>query len=380
VTFNTIASGLVVEDPVGLIVALKHAKPGDSILMADGEWKDVEIVFKAQGMAGKPVTLCAQTPGKVILTGRSKLRMAGEHLVVDGLWFKNGAVSEGSIVEFRGDSKTFALHSRLTNCAITHYNPSDRHKDYKWCSLYGRSNRVDHCYFAGKTHSGTMLVVWVDDRPNYHCIDHNHFGPRPPLGANGGETVRVGTSDVSMNVSHTVVAANYFEQCNGEIEIISNKSCENIYRNNIFFECAGALTLRHGNRCEVYGNVFIGNGRNNTGGVRIIGEDHHVANNSFFDLAGQDARAAICLMNGVVNSPPNGYFQVKRAFIASNTFVRCRQNFVIGYPGEKATLLPVECVITNNIIVASQEMAKSPSPPGRGVGPVWRTAAVHEGQ
>ena len=175
-----------------------------------------------------------------------------------------------------------------------------------------------------------------------------------------------------MNVSRTVVEDNLFEHCNGEIEIVSNKSCENVYRNNTFLECAGALTLRHGNRCEVYGNVFIGNSQKNTGGVRIIGEDHRVFSNRFFDLAGEDARAAICLMNGIVNSPLNGYYQVKRAWITSNTISRCKQDFVIGFSDEKATLPPVECVITNNIIVASRDNVKAPSGLVEGVGPAWR--------
>lgn len=369
-----------VSNPAELTTALGRSQPGDIILMADGTWKDVEIVFDAKGLADKPVTLRARTPGKVILTGRSTLRLAGEYLVVDGLWFKDGFIRDESIIGFRGDSRTLAVNCRLTNCAITDFNPPERKKDYKWCSLYGRSNRVDHCYFAGKNHAGTTLVVWVDGQPNFHRIDHNHFGPRPPLGANGGETVRVGTSDVSMNVSRTLVEENLFERCNGEIEIVSNKSCENVYRNNTFLECAGALTLRHGNRCEVYGNVFIGNGQKNTGGVRVIGEDHRVFSNRFFDLAGQETRAAICLMNGIVNSPLNGYFQVKRALITSNIFARCRQDFVVGYPGEKATLPPVECVITNNVIVTSQENSKAPSVSMEGVGPLWRVTAVQNGQ
>ncbi|MBM3861295.1 MAG: alginate lyase [Verrucomicrobia bacterium] len=363
------ASELPVTNATQLATALKRARPGDSVVMADGTWKDTDIVFAAKGAASSPITLRAQTPGKVVLTGRSRLRIAGDYLVVDGLWFKDGCVKSGSVIEFRGSSKTSATHCRLTNCAITDCNPPDRKTDYKWCSLYGQSNRVDHCYFAGKTHVGTTLVVWVGDQPNSHRIDYNHFGLRPPLGANGGETVRVGTSEVSMNISRTTVEENLFEHCNGEIEIISNKSCENVYRRNTFRECTGAMTLRHGNRCEVFDNLFLGNGKKNTGGVRVIGEDHRVIGNRFYDLTGKDIRAALCLMNGIVNSPLHGYFQVKRAFIASNTFARCAQNIVVGYPGENATLPPVDCVITNNFMVSTPgEIGPQPV-----VGPSWRT-------
>jgi poly(beta-D-mannuronate) lyase len=366
------ASELPATNPTQLAAALKRVHPGDSIVMAEGTWKDADIVFAAKGTASKPITLRARTPGKVILTGQSHLRIAGDYLVVDGLWFKDGCVKSGSVVEFRGNSKTFATHCRLTNCAITDYNPTDRNIDYKWCSLYGRFNRADHCYFAGKTHAGTTLVVWVGDQPNHHQIDHNHFGPRPPLGFNGGETIRVGTSEVSMNNSRTTVEENLFEQCNGEVEIVSNKSCENVYRRNVFRECAGALTLRHGNRCEVFDNLFLGNGKKNTGGVRIIGEDHRVIGNRFYDLTGKDTRAAVCFVNGIPNSVLHGYFQVKRALVTSNTFAQCANN-IVTYAPEGGTLAPVDCVITNNFMVSAPgEIGRQP-----GVGPAWRAATGH---
>jgi len=134
--------------------------------------------------------------------------------------------------------------------------------------------------------------VWLPavEAPNYHTIHYNWFGPRPPPGENGGETIRVGDSGTSMQSSRTLVEDNYFEQCNGEIEIISNKSCDNSYRSNTFEDCEGALTLRHGNRCLVEGNFFLGNGRRSTGCVRIVGEDHRVVNNYLERLTGAGSR------------------------------------------------------------------------------------------
>ena len=79
---------------------------------------------------------------------------------------------------------------------------------------------------------------------------------------------------MSTNLSRTVVENNLFEQCNGDVEIVSNKSGENVYRHNTFVECVGALTLRHGKGCVVEGNYFLGHLAPQTGGVRIIGEDH----------------------------------------------------------------------------------------------------------
>jgi poly(beta-D-mannuronate) lyase len=335
--------------------AMEAARPGDTLVMANGTWTDAQVLFEGQGEDGRPITLRAETPGKVVLSGESRLRVAGSHLVVDGLCFKDGSHA-GHVIEFRNGSDNPAHHCRVTNCAIIDYDPPDRKTDNKWVSIYGTHNRVDHCYFRGKDSAGTTLVVWISGEPNYHVIDHNHFGPRPPLGENGGETIRIGTSDVSLTNSRTTVEYNYFEECNGEGEIISSKSCENIYRYNTFLDCAGALTLRHGNRCLVEGNFFLGHGKSDTGGVRIIGEDHKVVNNYFCELAGSSAKSALSIMNAIPDSPLSGYLQVKNALVAFNTFVDCRKPIVIGLKAsDEISLPPMDCIVANNVVLSARE-------------------------
>ncbi|NUQ65115.1 MAG: hypothetical protein HUU20_21840 [Pirellulales bacterium] len=97
--------------------------------------------------------------------------------------------------------------------------------------------------------------------------------------------------------------------------IISNKSCENVYRGNTFRGCAGALTLRCGKRCVVEGNFFFGEGKKGSGGVRIIDSDHRVFNNYFADLLGDDYRAALSLMNGDETPEDSWYFPVRHVWI-----------------------------------------------------------------
>lgn len=338
--------------------ALASAQPGDTITLTNQVWKDADILFKKNGAPGNPIILRAQTPGHVLLTGNSRLRIAGSWLVVDGLRFQFGGVTNSDVILFREKSSVLATNCVLTNCAIVDYSPPlppNDATDYKWVSLYGVSNRVENCYFKGKTNAGTTLVVWLPSATNdsnFHVIRRNYFGPRPALGVNGAETIRVGTSDTSFTWSGTLVEENYFLACNGETEIISSKSLGNTYRYNTFDACQGALTLRHGNHCTVAGNWFLGRGAPLTGGVRIIGEDHRVYNNYFVDLMGTGYRAALTLMLGVTNSALNEYFQVKRALVAFNTFVNCRSSILIGLQGSVAGAdqPPLDCVIANNIV------------------------------
>lgn len=338
------ARELTAPDANALEAAIRQAQPGDTIVMADGAWKDAEILFRAKGTSGAPITLRAQTPGKVVLSGASSLRFVGEHLVVDGLLFKDGAVPKGHVVAFRGDSDEEASDCRLTNTAIIDYNPpGDIPESSTWVSLYGARNRVDHCRFVGKNNASPLLIVWLNGQPNGHLIDHNIFARRTFKGENGGETIRIGDSKTSMQNSRTVVEQNLFEDCDGEVEIISNKSCENIYRHNTFRRSAGTLTLRHGNRCTVDGNWFFGDGKASAGGIRVIGEGHRIVNNYLEDLTGEKFFSAIGFMAAVENSEPNGYLQVKRAFVAFNTVVNCRNSFYFGIGfGSRGRKLPVE--------------------------------------
>lgn len=355
---SLIAGNLIyVSSATDITSAMNSALPGDTLVMTNGIWTDQRIVFSGNGTEEANIVLRAETPGQVVLNGISTLRIAGNYLTVSGLYFLNGRSISGAVIEFRNGSSQLANNCRLTETAIENYNPTSGSTDYKWISLYGTYNRVDHCFMRGKTHSGTTLVVWLDGQPNYHLIDSNYFAYRPELGVNGGETIRVGTSDYSMTDSYTTVENNYFEKCNGEIEIISSKSGNNIYRYNTFYECEGALTLRHGNYAEVYGNYFIGNNKSNTGGVRIIGEDHKVYNNYFENLRGTSFRAALTMVNGVLNSPLNRYFQVKRAEVVNNTFVNCSETFNIGAGKDsERTLPPLDCKISNNIATSSSRL------------------------
>jgi len=289
--------------------------------------------------------------------------------VVDGLLFRGGALKSGSVIDFRGWDMRHARYCVLRNTAIIDYNPPEIDTRYFWVSLYGVGNIVENCYFSGQTHSGVTVCVWLGgDNPASHVIRRNHFANRQPGNGNGFETIRIGTSDNSMKNARCVVTENLFEQCDGEIEIISNKSCENEYTRNTFLRCSGCLTLRHGNRCTVENNVFIGDDAKDVGGVRVIGEGHRVAGNYFSGTKGR-AGGAISLQAGIPDSALNGYFQVKDCLIENNTFVDNPGTLFAldeGYGSRGCKLLPQGVTISNNLMVISEgadPMIEAANPP-----------------
>lgn len=334
--------------------AARSLRPGDTLVLADGTWPDFQIVLAGKGAPGRPITLTAQTPGGVTLTGRSNLRLAGEHLAVSNLVFRDGWSPTGEVVSFRRSRTERANNSRVTGVVIDNFNLPDRSQSDHWVALYGHHNRFDHNHLVGKTNAGATLVVVRDAEQgldNRHRIDHNYFGPRPNLGSNGGETIRVGTSHDSMSDSHTVVENNWFEGCNGEVEIVSNKSGGNIYRGNVFFRSRGALVLRHGDGNLVEDNIFLGGNEPHTGGIRVINRRQTVRNNYLEGLAGDGFASAFTVMYGVPNSPANRYVQVDRAVIENNTIINARSIFLGAGMDEERSAAPIDSTMARNLMV-----------------------------
>jgi poly(beta-D-mannuronate) lyase len=304
--------------------AAADLKPGDKVILANGEWRDFEIVFTGIGTPDRPITLVGETPGRVHITGRSNLRISGANIVVSGLVFRGGYSPTGEVISFRTSKADLATDSRITQVVIDRFNQPDRLQTDYWVAMSGKRNRFDHSNLIGKTNAGVTLAVILDEagsRENGHRIDHNYFGPRPVLGSNGGETIRVGTSAHSMYDSSSVIENNVFDRCNGEVEIISIKSGANIVRGNLFLESRGSLTLRHGDGNLVERNVFLGKGVEHTGGIRVINRNQTVRGNYLEGIAGDGFTSALAVMNGVPDSPINRYVQVQNALIENNTIV-----------------------------------------------------------
>ncbi|MEK0267223.1 polysaccharide lyase 6 family protein [Stenotrophomonas rhizophila] len=242
----------------------------------------------------------------------------------------------------------------MTGIVIDRYNKPDRQQSDHWVALYGQHNRFDHNQLVGKTNAGTTLVVVrnaTSGLDNQHRIDHNWFGPRPNLGSNGGETMRIGTSHDSQSDSRTVVENNWFEQCDGEVEIVSNKSGGNIYRGNVFQDSRGSLVLRHGHGNRVERNVFLGHGKAHTGGVRVINRNQTVRDNYFEGIAGDNFAAALSVMAGTHNAPLNRYEQIDHAVIERNSFIQVGTLLLGAGLDEERNAMPVNSRIAGNLFI-----------------------------
>jgi len=354
------ATNIIVSNAKELKDAINKAQPGDVIIMKNGEWKDVEIKFDSEGTETLPITLKAQTAGKVKLTGQSRLKLGGSYLVVEDLYFTEGFSGKDPVISYRTSKDKVANNCRVTNCVVDNYNNPGRMQENNWVLFYGKHNRLDHSSFRNKKNMGVLLAVILDDersRENFHSIDHNYFGKRPPLASNTGEIIRVGVSQHCQFNSFTRITDNFFEQCDGEAEVISIKSSTNLVKGNLILESQGSIVLRHGDFNTVENNVILGNYKEGTGGIRVVNKGQWVVNNFLYGCRGIDFRSPLTVMNGIPNSPAHRYVQVTDAVIANNSFYNCSPVSFCDGSDEERTLPPDNVAFFNNLFYNDRDTA-----------------------
>jgi len=180
--------------------AAKKLKAGDTIILKDGEWKDFQIIFEGEGTEDDKITLRAETLGGVSLTGQSNLRVGGAYLNISGLVFTDGYSPTRELIDMRSPNYRGAAFLEISDIVIDGFNkPGTDDKDY-WINFRGLRNRLVRSAILNKTSFGATVIT-TQELDNKHASQHviakNYFGPRPRLGKNGGETIRIRRGDLS---------------------------------------------------------------------------------------------------------------------------------------------------------------------------------------
>ncbi|WP_051336063.1 chondroitinase-B domain-containing protein [Aquimarina latercula] len=357
--------------------------PGDVVIWEDGVYNDDErLVFRANGTSSNPITLKAETPGGVVFNNGLQMDIAGNYLIVEGFHWKGG-YGASNFIQFRNGT-TYAQNSTIRNCVIDGLGvePGDAAEaeqdgaivKHRWIVLYGNNNSVLYCSFLNKSTAGALVLVELEYNAETnrcdivgHTISNNYFykyEKMDPSLSNSGdsETIRVGTSEFQNVDCRTTVSNNYFVEADGENEIITNKSDNNIYQNNTFRRCRGSLTLRHGSGATVEGNYFLGENVDGTGGIRIVDSDHSIINNYIQDCITVIDQAkwnnGITFMGGSTNSQDNcnstsvsnGYQKSEDITVSNNTIVNT--SAPLFFNGDKGTSSNTGNV-SNNVVFFS---------------------------
>jgi parallel beta-helix repeat protein len=303
-----------IKTPTELASRIKSAKPGDVLVLPAGTLKDWTVDVRTSGTKDAPITIKGQGRDKTILTGKSAIRINGSSYVhLKDFTFSDNA---GTAVDFRSTRHCSVRQVRFTKIkARSIINISGN----------GRNNQIASCHFSKNPSKNIVISIGGPKAPVETVIRDNLFEDVPPLGGNGRETIQIGQSQTLYGSvkAYTLVENNRFVRCNGEGEVISNKSSNNRYIGNLFLECKGELVIRGGSGCTIESNRF----ENCAGGIRLSGKDHIIRNNVIWKSRGSGIR----LLYGVSDTPPAFYQAVSGCTIENNTIVDAKgAGIVIG--------------------------------------------------
>lgn len=355
---DTVAPGTL--DGDGLVKLVEAARPGDTVTIPDGLYRDFRATLKTSGTAAAPVTIRAATPGGAIFVGNTALVVAADHVTVSGLRFEQ--CGPGTTVLLSGGSGC-----RLTQCLFIECgNPESTFNHIVSTDGNGEANRVDHCYFTGCRSMACGVRVREGSSPKRQRIDHNIFRDTYRYWVNGQENVQLGQNQrgkVGEERPEATVEFNLFDQAWGDGEIISSKSTGNAIRHNVAAWCwRSAFTLRGGDLARFEGNAIVGGG----GGLRVMGKRHTIVNNLFAGVG----EPAIYFETGSADG--ENQVATEDTIAAFNTFVDCptafgamptnearphaprrlqlRDNLAIGINGEPLALADAKEVATSRFV------------------------------
>lgn len=314
--------------------AIDDATAGDVILLKNGVYTTTsDIVVKSKGTAAKPITIAAETIGAAEIngTGGLSIQKPATYVIIRGFKFKN-ASNKNEI----GAGSSFCQWTR---------NIFETVGEGNYLSIIGNDHQVDYNTFQNKNALGKFIGVrgvgkQIAERLWIH---HNYFHNFSKQSGNGAEAVQFGLSGFSLSSSNSIFEYNLFENCEGENELLSVKSCAVTIRYNTVRDCKAQMTLRHGNFDKVYGNYFT-----KTPGLRIFGDDHIIYSNYF-----EDCDVAVNIGNGGAEvadgAPLTSHDRPDRILIAFNTLVNNKNNITLN-PRTPIGLGATDVTIANNLI------------------------------
>jgi poly(beta-D-mannuronate) lyase len=317
----------------------KKLDEGSTYFIKSGEFPKSKIIIKSSGSVDNPIHIVAQD---VILSNNTTINIKGSHIIFEGFSFQQ--INKNKMLKVEGDnvvirSCVFEGMKKNVECIVRVTG--------QYCKLI--DNRFT--FFDKK---GCLIVVQhKEDKPTYCLIMGNSFGDRREGKGNGYEIIRLGDSETSLFDGCNVIYNNSFNMCNGEIEIVSVKSCKNVIYNNKFLNSKGGLCLRHGRDNVVAYNYFDGSYTPGSAGIRICGSGHKVYYNTLQYLEDDEPfRSALSIMCGELNNELNGYEPVENVEVKYNDFINCRDVISIGVNNKrKSNIKPKNLTIMDNRII-----------------------------
>jgi hypothetical protein len=342
------SAGVITVDTIPLLnQAIAASRPGDVVVLKNGTYSGASVKFHAQGVKDLPIMVRAESPGGVILTGQyTYFEVKGSYLILSGIQFKD--IDTTGNPGFRLMLLSQADHCRITDCTFVRVGRqlSSAHIIDVWDGSH--DNRIDHCLFYEIYGIGIENKILGGSSPDLgnvdNVFDHLHFRNTPK--SSQKEAIQVGRGSAAYaeefaTPTRVIIEWCLFEKADGDNELISIKSSNNIIRYNVVRDCNAVIKLRGGNENRVEGNWIEYSIPHQTHevGVGVYGTGHIVLNNYIFGTI-----QGIQLYTGNSGTEPD----VANVQVAHNTIVGVLANGI--QIGHKEGVQPKNCVILNNIV------------------------------
>lgn len=326
----------------------RAVRPGDVVIIRNGTYSNWQFYIRNSGTRTQPIVYMAETPGKVIFTGDTLLRITSSFNLFGGFTFRNLRDQRYPI------QLNKASDSRLTG---NEFYSSGGYDFGRLVSVSNGSNRnrFDHNFFVDNRSFGMGVVLPRDGIDSFaysqdNRFDHNVFkdisgpttGVRIPL--------QVGQfPNHTRNESRTTIDHNDF--LNISVSPVNSKSTGEVYVANYFenIRNTAAISIRSGNRKVFDRNRF----KNVNQAMRVSGETIIITNNLITDARDD---AILIPRWGTFDSTVRG--KTGMILVSHNTIDNAASNAVEigrrwGSTNNIADNVPYDVDITNNIFAGS---------------------------
>jgi hypothetical protein len=336
---------------------INSAVAGDTIIVANGTYSaDSTLTINRTGTAAAPIVIAAETIGGVEIRGSRGISFSSPAAYITLKGFK---LTHASSISIPSGTKFIRLTRNIIELTIP------KGSDVSYLNISGDDVEIDHNELRNKSTLGEMLDIAGSGSQVARrlWVHHNYFHDFTSPGGNGAETIRWGLSGLSLSTGNGLCEYNLFVRCEGENEMISNKSSGNTYRYNTVLDCVGGeISQRHGDNCLYYGNFM-----RNTQGIRVYGDSHLIFSNY---LEGNSNGINMGNGDGDVHAGDalTSHDRPDNNVVVFNTLINNASQYEMG--GRTGGLGATNTTFANNIIVGGST-AVSISSTAPYTNPVW---------
>ena len=204
----------------------------------------------------------------VELKGTSTLKVSGKNYSLSNIHFidgnKNFKISSFFV-------EIAAENVKLINFSMINVRCGTSDTDYICVKTSAKNFQLFNSALNGKFNNGVFLRFDFPLNCYVKCCAFQNFNKLST--PNGGEMIRLATSQYEKNEANCVIDQCYFNKCLGDPEVVSVKCSANTIKNCIFENNdSSKLVLRHAHKINVNNCYFSGSG------MRVYGTDHKIEN------------------------------------------------------------------------------------------------------